>query len=1102
MLSCPNESSEEWKKIFEEVNGNREKALELWKERGYDQDETLNTEDTIKDKTDPVDEDEADSFSKLVDSIKIYVNKKESMLKQKKFTDQRKREYAAQNLRETIEAAEGAASINIFVNDAYAKAIKANQIFTKILAKKDTYSRKEMLEHLTAIADFANGYSILDEISKADVYNYFSAKVDDATPEGELTPQQKLSKAIEIRDQMKKKYVTQGIPIMADFLLDYKSNIDEKTLQEVESYRARIGVVEASNATDEVKQKRIAEHQAQIDQLLNYSITKKQMVDLLKMANSDTGALDYLISPLISSEDSAISLFAKAIKSQLEIARLQDIEFRDELIPEFESYVKTSSANRDNAAKLNEGIYEELISYYTDKETGETKEIRRGAFVQKYDVTAFKKAQSEFFKALGPKPVITQDSLASEETKAVLWEQRVAVWFSRNTEPKSKQEIDEIDAVKGAEVEAGILTIEEYNAWLTSKARKKVTSRPAAKYLNSKWAALYDKDGVPKNEKGKYHKYLTDAYFKAQEKLPPGQQKGYLLPSIAKTDLERMQSNGIFNTIGTNIKEGINVQAYDKEYQLAGLDESGAKILPVHYTQGIDFKDVSLDLARSVLLFNSMANRFEAVNEVNNEINLFQTIIGERKVAETNSKGKSIIDAFANKLGYTEYIRQNGESYSKKHVDAFIDMVIYGEMQKAEEILGFSLSKVTNTITGFSAVTTIAADLLKGMANNLQGNIQLIIEANSAEFFSRKNLRVGKVFYTKSLPSMLSDFGKAGTESLVGQLIERYDAMQGSFKDNYGNNITNTAATRLFRTDTLFFNQHFGEHEIQTSTMLALMDAIKVIDKKTGELITLLDAHQRYGAKGGVEENTDFTEQKRQDFQNRLHALNKRMHGVYNDFDKGTAQRYSLGRLVVMYRKHLVPGYKRRWKKMSMDQELGSFTEGYYTTFWNVFLKDLVTFKFNMIQGWSTYSPFQKAQVKRVIAEATIILTTAALVAILKNMADDDDDELKNNYAYNFVLYEMIRMRSETSAYISPNDAYRVVKSPSAMTGTLERAIKFTDQFFLTWDPEKLDYQRRQGVWNVGDNKSWAYFLKLMGYSGYNLTPATAVESFEGTLNK
>ena len=42
--SCPNESSQEWKDILDEVNGNRDRALELWQERGYAEDESLNEE--------------------------------------------------------------------------------------------------------------------------------------------------------------------------------------------------------------------------------------------------------------------------------------------------------------------------------------------------------------------------------------------------------------------------------------------------------------------------------------------------------------------------------------------------------------------------------------------------------------------------------------------------------------------------------------------------------------------------------------------------------------------------------------------------------------------------------------------------------------------------------------------------------------------------------------------------------------------------------------------------------------------------------------------------------------------------------------------------
>lgn len=1115
MLNCPNENSEEWKRLLVESNGNRQRALELWQQEGYNEIPDLNikAEDiNSKTKTDNIDSEQNDKFLKLRDKIRIYLHKKAAMLQERKLVDQKTKEKEYAELIKTFEeAADGLESINIFIKDSYEKSEKAWESFNKLLLKKEEYTKERVLQNLTAIAEFANGYSILDEIDKKDIEEYFKIKVDKNISDEELTPQQMLTKALRTKEKIKQKYVEEGLPLMASFLLKHKTEISPNTLIEIEGFRKRIYDIQANTKiTDEYKKKRIGELEEKISLKQNFSIDLKQMINLLKEVNSDVSVLDYLISPLISSEDSALALFAKAIKNKLETARLKDLDIRDELLIEFENYAKTTSNSRDNVAKFNEGIYEELTSYYKDPETEEVKIIKKKAFVQKYDISKYKKAQSDFFKSLGPKPELGENPTSFELSKLKHYKMKSAAWFSHNTQPKSEKERTEIINSKLKELKSGIITKDEYEDWAESVGAspnkygqyiyKRELAEPANHFINNKWTALYNIDDTPKNEKGKYHKYLTDLYFTAQDKLPDSQKRGYILPSIRKTSRERRQQNGIINAIENKTKESIKIQSDDIEYGLGTLSEEEAKFLPVYYTQHLDSEDVSLDLARSVLLFVSMSNKYEAMNEMNGEISLFKTIIGEREINETNSKGKSIIDAFAKKLGYTEYLRQNGKSYSKKHVDAFIDMIVYGEMQKSEEILGFSASKITNTLSGFSAVTSIAADILKGVANNLQGNIQLIIESNSGEFFNKKNLAVGKTFYAKSVPSILSDFGKSSTESFVGKLIERYDAIQGNFKNNYGNNVTGSAAIRLFRINSLFFTSQFGEHEIQTSTMLALMDATKVIDKNTGDEITLLKAHELYGVKN-VEENTDFTEEKRQAFQNRLHALNKRMHGVYNDFDKGTSQRYSLSRLLIMYRKHLVPGYKRRFKKLSMDEELGSFTEGYYRTFWNVFFKDLVTLKWNIIQGWSTYTPFQKAQVNRVIAEATIILTTTALVYILKNMADDDD-ELKKNYAYNFVLYEMIRMRSETSSYISPTDAYRVIKSPSAMTTTLERAIKFGDQFFLTWDPEKLEYQRKQGVWNKGDNKSWAYFLKLMGYSGYNITPSVAVEAFEGTLKK
>ena len=129
----------------------------------------------------------------------------------------------------------------------------------------------------------------------------------------------------------------------------------------------------------------------------------------------------------------------------------------------------------------------------------------------------------------------------------------------------------------------------------------------------------------------------------------------------------------------------------------------------------------------------------------------------------------------------------------------------------------------------------------------------------------------------------------------------------------------------------------------------------------------------------------------------------------------------------------------------------------------------------------------------------TIIASTALLIMIME-AAGDDDEELKTNFTYNFLLYEAIRMRSETSSYIWLPDAYRIVKSPSAITGTLDRTIKFMGQI-MPWNITE-EYERKTGIWEAGDNKAWAYFLRLTGYSGYNLTPEEAIKSFKSTLVK
>lgn len=1123
-LNCPIKTSKEWQDIFARANGDEDLAYQMWEAEGYANNEDLNElEEKEVLATENLGEEDPNELTDIMKGIKQYLLKQLNDLSKRKIKNQKARIAKYRRIYDEIKTAEGVESINLFVSDAYTKFKQAEKRLTALLSDP-TVDKKTLIDELTTINDFATSYNtILDRISKEDVYKYFSKKEEETEEETEegaekkpktFTAQQMLTEALASRERIKNKFVQEGIPLISKTLIEYKSDIaDEKVKSELEGLQKQLDQVRISTSlSDKAKKIKVTQLEDKIAEYQSYILDEKGLEDILKLANSDEGMLDYLISPLISSEDSALALFAKMVKSKFETARLADIDTLKEVSEQFEEYASTVSSFRDNPKAFNEGLYE-VVKVPVRNADNRIKRDKDGniiyeervSFVQKFDVNAYKQAEAKLYDELGPFPEkIENPTPAQKKERAAYYAKRNA-WYRANTKPKSEAERNKIIADKIKDKNAGYITQEEYDAW----QRKSMfvsdgdliysgeLAEPANKYVNSKWSELYDINGIPKNEKGKYHKFLVDTYLEAQEKIPESQRPGFVLPSIEKTDLERARDNGVPNAVINRIKENVKVQSYDNQFVIADLTEQGVKILPVHYVQKMETKDISLDLARSVLMFNSMANKYDAMNSINSEVNLFKTIIGKREVVRTNSKGEQVMDAFLKRRGYTEFVRQNNEANGKKHLDAFIDMVVYGEMQKAEDIMGFSAAKIVNSAMGFSAITSIALDLLKGVANNLQANIQIIIESVGGEFFNFKNYAKGTATYTLAIPGFLGDFGKPVSTSWGGQLVMEYDPIQGDFKDHYGNKISASTARRLFRTNTLFFNQYFGEHEAQVSTMFALMDATKVIENETGNEITLLEAHKKYGVKD-IYAKTDYTEKKRQDFQNKLHALNKRMHGVYNDFDKGTFQRYTLGRLLTMYRKHMVPGFKRRYKKSSMDQELGTVTEGYYRTFWNLFIKDLVKYNINIMEAWSGYTAAQKSNIRKTVADITIVVAFMLLASLLT--VDDEDDEKQKDKSkiHNFLLYQSIRMRSETSSYlpvVGTGDLLRVVRSPTAMNSTLERATRLLIQM----SPSKIteEYERDEGVWKKGDNKAYAKFLKLMGYSGYNTNPDEAVKAFE-----
>jgi hypothetical protein len=576
-----------------------------------------------------------------------------------------------------------------------------------------------------------------------------------------------------------------------------------------------------------------------------------------------------------------------------------------------------------------------------------------------------------------------------------------------------------------------------------------------------------------------YYDFLVGEYMKAQSLLPPGQRKGFILPSVRKSAIDRTAEQGLLNTIKEESKSFVQFQDTDTQYGIQTQGGEKAKYLPIFYTNPLDAKDVSLDLVSSIMKFTSMANRFSSLNNIQVEVNLMRDIMGERKVADTNSKGEKVIDALSKSAGIDNFLKKEGNrSNSFERLDDFITMVYYGQAHKKEELWGFSADKLGDSLNTATSVLTLAGNVMAGVSNITLGNVITYAEAAGGQWYNRKNWANGQTYYFANLHNMLGDTGKIAASSLQGQLVDLYDPIQGDFKDKYGKTVSGGLAKKLFATDSLFMINNMGEHQLQLSTLFALLDATMVKNAK-GEDIKLIDAYEK-DAKGRLKlkEGIIFTKAQETALRNRLHGINKRLHGNYNDFDKAAVQKYTLGRMGLLFRKWIVPGLRRRFQDLHADYELDDIVEGNYRTFWRVVTQDIKALRVPLITNWNNLSDLEKQNIRRTLVEINAVVASGLIFALL---GSGDDDEEKNSWGTNFIAYQARRLNAELlffSPWFAPKDSWRVLKSPTATMNSIEKTASLIEQI-MPWNITE-EYDRKAGPNDKGDLKAWSRFKDIV----------------------
>lgn len=648
-----------------------------------------------------------------------------------------------------------------------------------------------------------------------------------------------------------------------------------------------------------------------------------------------------------------------------------------------------------------------------------------------------------------------------------------------------------------------------------------------ADYTNEKYNELLKPENKALLD---YYNALLEQYKKDQRRLPSHELDtnswnnfSYFLPSVPKNNKDiYIEAHGnLINAVKKDFHDAITITDTDTQFGIT--DETGSLVrkVPIFFVNPAEADYVSKDIVSSVLQFNHMVNEYKAKANIQAQVLAMQDIIDARPTSKTNSLGQRLIDAFAKKHGNPDDIDLKQKTNYSESLENYIDLIFYGEKSVDAMIGKISLTKLTSKLTGITSLNALAFNALQGTSNIVFGELMFFTEAMGAQFYNHSNLVHAKDLFWRQNHAGMDDLGKFNPKTKMGKLASQiYDPVQGKFLDSTGHNVTGSALKKAMQSDTLFFMQHGGEFEMQTQTMLAILDAMKVQDKdgklllkENSKEMTLYEAYEIDEKTGLIKlndkvdkiVNKDGVEMTEADIRAIIHGINGKLHGKYNNADKTVLQRQWYGKLAFLFRGWLVPGIRKRWGfslsgEPSMDFETGMISEGTYISFMRL-IRESLKEKQSLISTFKRMSAMEQAGVVKTLTEITALIAAIAIVWGLSKLDGDDDDEEKTMFEEEFLAffkYQARRLQSELLFYVNPSEFYKIMKSPSATINMIAKIMRVWDQL---GSPMEL-YERQSGFNEKGDSKLWARFRDVLPVINNIEKSITPSESYEWFMKK
>ena len=431
------------------------------------------------------------------------------------------------------------------------------------------------------------------------------------------------------------------------------------------------------------------------------------------------------------------------------------------------------------------------------------------------------------------------------------------------------------------------------------------------------------------------------------------------------------------------------------------------------------------------------------------------------------------------KMGYKEQaVKVGGNIYEM--FNTWVNAVWFGQYSAdVGKIFGLDAGKIAEFIKKYTAVKLLGLNVIQGVANVTLGEFQQWNESITGEFFKAPAYGKAHLDYLANLPGIVADLGSRKPRNILSLLGQHFDLMDMPEARRLGKR---SRIGWLSLTDFAQSTNTAGENFMKFKFMSAMLYQKRAYDKDGNDIGSIRDFYttKSYNKKGEEVDPHDnprevrltklvfdpegkvdlvkstWTPADRNDFKQRLEGLLGRIHGDWSNLARATIQHHPWVSMLYMFRRFIPPGFRRHWGKHRYETRNLQSVEGMYISTFNFLFKPFVDAfrakrnldaEINDIipltwgERWAMLSDHQRANIGRTALE---IVDVAMIMLLYRLLAGDDDDEL--SYADEFLIYQLLRLKSEILFFISPGEAMKILRSPMASMSVFEDLAKFAQQ--------------------------------------------------------